>query len=369
MRRTFRILLTVVCVAAGALLAEGWLRLVVPEYIYFGRGSIPPLCVDHPRYGHAFIPNYRGRVADVSGDGPLVLDERGFRATVQTEPDDPGVRVLFLCGVSVIQEIHAADNATVPAFVARLSPRPLTAINASWFGYSLPQGFCYYREMLQDVPCDLTVICLFPRGIDYEYDRIDTHDLFDRPYQFKFDFGPMIWVDGFSYPEYLPNRYGWLWTGYLHSYLVHGLSKRVEEVWEKKKVAVFYLQKARLCMQDPPAAAALANYTTPQGQDESVRRLLLAIDGWFRERNRPMVFVIFPSPRNANEMDFRRWEGILAPLDGRVRAINLLDISLPREEWRDESHYFPEGCRRVGGALAERIQPYLPPAGKADGSR
>jgi hypothetical protein len=148
-------------VLLGLILAEGFIRLMVPVEIFFETWFTPGIHRYDPHMGFVFTPYYRGFMRHEEGlwaGQPMALDGYGYRLpsrspSVEAEKQLNGgngaeTKVLCLGGRSLMMSYGLPDAQTVPARLAAHSRVPIEAHNTGWAGDSLERTWHHFQRTL-----------------------------------------------------------------------------------------------------------------------------------------------------------------------------------------------------------------------------
>jgi len=113
MKRLRKFVQILLCVCLGALLTEGFLRVMIPMEVHYETWFTPGIERWDPEFGAHYRENWSGmmRHADRLNRGvPLYLDEHGFRLPAQNSLPGEPVRVLLIGGRSAMMSYGLSDD-------------------------------------------------------------------------------------------------------------------------------------------------------------------------------------------------------------------------------------------------------------------
>lgn len=145
----------------GALLAEGFLRVLLPVEIRFETWFTPGIEQWDPEFGAVYRPGWEGFMRHADGiyrGVPLRLDEYGFRpATRNKLPGEP-FRVLLLGGRSAIMAYGLPEEESIAARMASHATVPMEVHAIARAGGNLQRSWHLYRKHLEAGDWDLVIL-------------------------------------------------------------------------------------------------------------------------------------------------------------------------------------------------------------------
>lgn len=349
-----RCLTALAAVLAGLLATEAFVRVMVPEEIFFETWFTPGVHAYDREMGFVFAPNYTGMMRHEENlwvGRPIRLDPYGFRLPSRRE-DGTGAprKVVCLGGRSIMMSYGLADEHTVPARIVAHSRHNLEIHNTAWAGDSLERSWHYFQRTLdRENRYDLAIVSIVNPWLAPFANRSDftlTPD--NRPEEQIFPFmeGVFLWRSPLfhQYPE-ISHK----------TYLGYALFRQLDRL----QAAL----RGRSTRQRPTPERLVAG---PAERDGFIR-FLEHLENGFAARGTRVLFVFLP----------RRGfpPGYFAPLTERMpESLDWIDL---HAEWISGTqatdffagnHYTQPMADRLGEHLAQLVDQRLPEKANDDHS-
>lgn len=349
MRLIQKSFLAITALVLGTLLAEGFLRLLIPVEAQFETWFTPGIEEWDPEFGAVYRPHWEGTMRHMDGvyrGVPLKLDAHGFRPSVRnTVPGTPR-RILLMGGRSAMMSYGLPDDETIPARMVAAASIPLEAQSIAWAGGNLQRSWNLYRRHLMDEDLDLVIIShVNPYLAAYK-----DHTAFDRmpppapkEWVFRYMDGILLWRDGLfvkagraAFQSYV---------GYGMVRLADAALKELEE-WrgapEKSQQAIIRAQA------EAPDSVALADYAA----------FLRHVESHFSDRGIPVLLHFIPRPfaERDHHAPYRQ------ALSGEFDVIDLnqrLHNNLSPSSFIANGHYNRGLADKIGKELAREVSTRL----------
>jgi len=194
-------LLALCAAVVGLVLAEGLIRVLVPEEVMFETWFTPGIHTYDAEMGFIFTPDYAGRMHHADGlwvGENIRLDAYGYRLPALPSSQADGVtRVVCLGGRSLMMTYGLPDAEAIHQRMTAHSPNPMAVYNTGWAGDSLWRAWHYFnRTLAQDEDFDVAIIALVNPYLPPFAGRTDFALSYDgRPAEAIFPFmdGVMLW--------------------------------------------------------------------------------------------------------------------------------------------------------------------------------
>lgn len=342
-------LLAVISLALGALLTEGFLRLLIPVEARFETWFTPGIEEWDPEFGAVYRANWEGTMRHMDGvyrGVPLKLDANGFRPSARNDLPGKPKRILLMGGRSAMMSYGLPEDETIPARMVASADLPLEAQSIAWAGGNLIRSWNLYRRHLDREAWDLVIIS----HVNPYLPAYKDHNAFDRlpppapkEWIFRYMDGILLWRSGLfvkagraAFQSYL---------GYGMVRLADSALKEIEQ-WqgtpEKSQQAVIRAQAAA------PEPAALADYTA----------FLQHVQAWFSKRSIPVVLNFIPRPYAERDHHAPYREPLSKTFDVIDLHRRLYDRLSP-SAFIANGHYDRELADEIGKELAREVSTRL----------
>jgi hypothetical protein len=342
-------LLAILSLALGALLSEGFLRLLIPVEAQFETWFTPGIEEWDPEFGAVYRPDWEGTMRHMDGvyrGVPLKLDEHGFRPPAHNDLPGRPKRILLMGGRSAMMSYGLPENETIPARLVAAAGVPMEAQSIAWAGGNLIRSWNLYRRHLADEDWDLVVIS----HVNPYLPAYKDHSAFDRvpppapkEWIFRYMDGILLWRDGLfvkagraAFQSYL---------GYGMVRLAYAGLKELEQ-WqgapEKSQQAIIRSQAA------PPDPAALADYMA----------FLKHVEAHFTARGIPVVLHLIARPYAERNHHAPYREPLSREFDVLDLQERLYD-NLSPSAFIANGHYDRELADQIGKELAREVSTRL----------
>jgi hypothetical protein len=342
-------LLVILSLVLGALLSEGFLRLLIPVEAQFETWFTPGIEAWDPEFGAVYRPNWEGTMRHLDGvyrGVPLQLDEHGFRPPARNDLPGRPKRILLMGGRSAMMSYGLPDKETIPARMVAAADVPMEAQSIAWAGGNLIRSWNLYRRHLADEDWDLVVIS----HVNPYLPAYKDHSAFDRlpppapkEWVFRYMDGILLWRDG------LFVKAG---RAAFQSYLGYGMVRladaALKEVAQLQGAPGTSQQEIIRAQAAPPDPAALADYTD----------FLKHVEVHFAARGIPVILHFIPRPYAERDHHAPYRE----PLSEEFDVIDLhgrLYDSLSPSAFIANGHYNRELADLIGKELAREVSTRL----------
>lgn len=337
----------------GGLLAEGFLRLLVPVEAHFETWFTPGIEEWDDAFGAVYRPFWSGTMRHSDGvyrGVPLELDQHGFRPPARNELPGEPVRVLLLGGRSAMMSYGLPEAETIHARLAAATAVPMEVQSSARAGGNLIRSWNLYRSHLADKEWDFVILShvnpYLPVFRDHE--AFDTVPEPPSPeWVFQYMDGIQLWRDGLFQK-----------TGSLafQSYLGYGLIRLADA---SHKIASARGQSGEDGLAgvirrqaEAPSEEALADY----------RAFLKHIKSHFEERGIPLLLHFIPRPHAEPDHHAPYREALCADFEV-IDLHQALHPHLGPEAFIANGHYNRQLAEQIGRALAAEVSSRLFPEG------
>lgn len=333
----------------GALLTEGFLRLLIPVEAQFETWFTPGIEEWDPQFGAVYRSGWRGTMRHLDGvyrGVPLQLDPHGFRLPARNNRPGEPRRILLLGGRSAMMSYGLPDAEAIPAQLVEASPLPMEAQSTAWAGGNLLRGWNLYRRHLSKEHWDLVVISHVNPYLPAYRDRaaFDTVPApAPREWIFRYMDGLLLWRDGL-----------FLKTGRaaFRSYLGYGLVRLADaglKNWQGLQGAPARTQADIIRGQAaPPDPRALEDYLA----------FLEHVRSHFTARGIPVVLHLIPRPFAEADHHAPYREALAGSFDV-VDLHQRLHAELSPPAFIAQGHYNRELAAAIGRELAAEVSARL----------
>jgi len=351
MKRLRNLVHILLCVLLGAVLTEGFLRVLIPREVQFETWFTPGIERWDPEFGAHYRGNWSGmmRHADrLNGGVPLFLDEHGFRLPARNDLPGKPFRVLLIGGRSAMMSYGLSDEEAIVGQLVENTRIPLEAQSIAWAGNTLLRSWNLYRRHLMDEEWDLVILSHVNPWLP-AYANPEFYDSLPPPaspeWVFRYMDGVQLWRDG------LFDKFG---KTAFKSYLGYGLIRLADAAlknWEHfGQEPVSPLEAAVKRQAEPIEEAAMAGYVA----------FFRHMQRHFRERDTRVLVHLAPRPFGKAELHAPYREA----LEDAFRVIDLhreLHAFITPEAFIADGHYGPDLARKIGQSLAREVEDQLAP--------
>lgn len=339
LQRSIRILGALVL---GALLAETFLRAVLPVEVRFETWFTPGIEEWDPEFGAVYRPGWKGFMRHPDGvyrGVRLELDDHGFRPAARNSiPGDPH-RILLLGGRSAMMAYGLPEAESIAARMAARAPIPMEVHAVARAGGNLHRSWHLYRKHLAGQDWDLVVIShvnpYLPAFADPEAIR-QLPPPAPEAWVFRYMDGILLWRSGLIADIGRPA---------FQSYLGYGLLRLADAGLQSIR------EFGRPAGPDHLAAMAREARAPDPGALENYRRFLSEVRDHFASQGVPTLLHFIPRPLASagHHTAYRE------PLDESFEVIDLHDRLLHLNEpsaFIANGHYGTRIADAIGRELA-----------------
>jgi hypothetical protein len=341
--------LAIAALALGALLAEGFLRVLIPVEAQFETWFTPGIEEWDPEFGAVYRPHWEGTMRHMDGvyrGVPLELDAHGFRPPARNAIPGEPKRILLMGGRSAMMSYGLPEDETIPARLVAAAPLPLEAQSIAWAGGNLQRSWNLFRRHLADEEWDLVIISHVNPYLPAYRDQTAFDQMpppAPKEWVFRYMDGILLWRDG------LFVKAG---RAAFQSYLGYGMVRLADaglkelEHWrgapEKSQQAIIRAQAA------PPDPDALSDYAA----------FLRHLENYFSERDIPVVLHLIPRPHAVRDHHAPYREALAKEFD-TVDLHQRLHESLSPASFIANGHYNRALADQIGKELAREVSTRL----------